>query len=81
MTGQSLDKEKVYSLIKRYGELDGQVSGLYASRFAGVNKTLNSDQRAPLVKLRNLTVVPKWTYMFSTPVNYPALPGSNYCSA
>jgi len=47
MTGQSLDKEKVYLLIKRYGELDGQVSGLYASRFAGVNKTLNSDQRAP----------------------------------
>jgi hypothetical protein len=47
MTGQSMDKEKVYSLFKRYGELDGQVSGLYASRFAEVNKTLTSDQHAP----------------------------------
>jgi len=34
MTGQSMDKEKVYPLFKRYGELDGQVSGLHASRFA-----------------------------------------------
>ena len=78
MTGQSMDKEKVYSLIKSYGELDGQVSGLYASRFAEVNKTLTADQRAALVKLRNLTVVPKGAYFFSTPINYPALPSTDY---
>ena len=78
MTGQSMDREKVYSLIKRYGELDGQVSGLYASRFAEVNKTLSADQRASLVKLRNLAVVPKGAYFFSTPINYPALPSTDY---
>lgn len=78
MAGQSMDRDKVYSLIKRYGELDGQVSGLYASRFAEVNKTLTSDQRASLVKLRNLTVVPKGAYFFSTPINYPSLPGTDY---
>lgn len=78
MAGQTMDKDKVYSLIKRYGELDGQVSGLYASRFAEVNKTLTSDQRAAMVKLRNLTVVPKGAYFFSTPINYPSLPSTDY---
>ena len=78
MAGQSMDKEKAYSLIKRYGQLDGQMSGLYAVRFAEVNKTLTSDQRAALVKLRNLTVVPKGAYMFSTPINYPSLPSIDY---
>jgi Spy/CpxP family protein refolding chaperone len=74
MAGQALDKEKVYSLIKRYGELDGQVSALYASRFSEVNKTLTASQRASLVKLRNLTVVPSGAYMFATPIKYPSLP-------
>jgi hypothetical protein len=73
-----MDKDKVFALIKRYGELDGQLSALYASRFAEVNKTLTSDQRATLVKLRNLTVVPKGAYFFSTPINYPSLPSVEY---
>jgi len=78
MTGQKMDKEKVYSLIQRYGELDGQVSCLYASRFTEVNKTLTADQRAALVKLRNLTVVPKGAYMFSTPISTPLIPSTDF---
>lgn len=78
MTGETIDKEKVYSLIKRYGELDGQMSALYASRFAAVNKTLTDSQRASLVKLRNLDVVPKGAYSFSAPVDMPKIPNTDF---
>lgn len=78
MTGGTIDKAKVYALIKRYGELDGQLSALYATRFAVVNKTITASQRAALVKLRDLTVVPKGAYMFSTPVAMPTMPSTDF---
>lgn len=78
MTGGTIDKARVYSLIERYGELDGEMSALYATRFAQVNKTLTDTQMASLIKLRNLTVVPQGGYRFSTPVSYPSLPSTDY---
>lgn len=78
MQGQTIDKEKVFALIKRYGELDGAMSGLYAERFSQVNKTLTSEQRANLVKLRNLDVVPQGAYFFSTPIKTPVVPGTDF---
>ena len=46
---------KRLSLIKAFcRELDGEMSWLYAAAFAKVNKSLTSEQRASLVKLRNL---------------------------
>ena len=78
MTGGTLDKAKVYSLIERYGELDGQMSALYASRFSAVNKTLTDTQRNALIKLRNLNVVPQGAYLFSTPVAMPAIPSTDF---
>ncbi|MFZ2513936.1 MAG: hypothetical protein WAW63_05780 [Candidatus Saccharimonadales bacterium] len=76
--GGTIDKNKVYTLINRYGQLDGQLSALYASRFTAVNKTLSADQRTALVKLRDLTVVPSGAYMFSTPINTPAISSTDY---
>ena len=78
IAGGTVNKELVYSLIERYGELDGQMSALYAYRFAAVNKTLTDTQRAALVKLRNLTVVPQGAYMFSTPTAMPEISSTNY---
>ena len=78
MAGGNPDKATVYSLIERYGSLDGSLSALYASRFAEVDRTLTSDQRQRLLKLRNLTVVPSGSYHFSTPVATPALPGTDF---
>ena len=78
IAGGTIDKEKVYSLIERYGELDGQVSALYASRFSEVNRTLTADQRAALLKLRNLDVVPQGAYRFSTPVAMPEIPNTDF---
>ncbi|MBF0594770.1 MAG: hypothetical protein HQL22_07365 [Candidatus Omnitrophica bacterium] len=78
ISGGTIDKNKVYLLIERYGELDGQMSGLYASRFAEVNKTLTSEQRVALVKLRNLDAVPQGAYRFSTPVTMPVVPNTDF---
>jgi Spy/CpxP family protein refolding chaperone len=78
MSGQKIDKEKVYSLIRRYGELDGQMSALYAERFATVNRTLTDSQRSAMVRLRNLSVVPQGAYRFSTPINMPDIPNTDY---
>lgn len=78
MTGETIDKEKVYTLIERYGELDGWVSALYATRFSEVNKTLTEQQRAELMELRDLDVVPEGIYRFSTPVAQPELPNTDY---
>ena len=78
MTAGPVDEAKVYSLEERYGELDGEISALYASRFAAVNETLTTDQRAALVKLRNLDVVPQGAYLFSTPVSMPVIPNTDF---
>ncbi|HEX2951804.1 MAG TPA: hypothetical protein VHV83_19895, partial [Armatimonadota bacterium] len=54
LAGQTPDKAKVISLGRRYGELDGEMSWYYTIAFARVNKPLTDDQKAVLVKLRNL---------------------------
>ncbi|MEI7918427.1 MAG: Spy/CpxP family protein refolding chaperone [Candidatus Saccharibacteria bacterium] len=77
-TGDTIDKTKVYNLINRYGQLDGQMSALYAAKFTAVNKTLTDTQRAALVKLRDLTVVPAGAYMFSTSINTPTIPSTDF---
>jgi Spy/CpxP family protein refolding chaperone len=54
LKGEKADREKVLALGRRYGELDGEASWLYAAAFAKVGKTLTAEQREKLVKLRNL---------------------------
>ena len=71
MIGETVDQAKVYALIERYGELDGQLSALYAIRFAQVKATLTDEQMTKLIALRNLDVVPDGAYLFSTPVAMP----------
>lgn len=78
ITGDTVDTDKVYALIQRYGELDGTVSALYAQRFADVNRTLTDDQRAALVALRDLDVSVDGTYLFSTLTATPALPNTDF---
>jgi hypothetical protein len=77
-SGQTIDKDKVYFLIERYGELDGLMSALYASRFAQVSQTLTDTQKAALIKLRDLDVVPEGAYLFSTPVAMPTIPNTDF---
>jgi len=78
LAGQSFDEQQVSALIKRYGELDGTISGLYAQRFAEVNRTLTDEQRTALVKLRDLDAAADGTYLFSALVKTPELPDTDF---
>ncbi len=65
LKGQTPDKKRIIALGRQYGELDGEVSWYYATAFARVNRTLTAQQRAALVKLRNLdgyTSAPYYIY-------------------
>ncbi len=75
LEGPAPDRARLAALGRRYGELDGEVSWLYATTFARINRTLTEDQRAALAKLRNLdgyTSAPY--YIYSDPArNAPEL--------
>jgi hypothetical protein len=65
LDGGKPDEALVLSLGRRYGELDGEMSFLYASAFAEINQTITDEQRAAMMKLRNLpgyTPAPFYVY-------------------
>lgn len=69
LAGGEADRAKVVALGRRYGELDGEMSYLYAEAFAKVNRTLTAGQRAALTKLRNLDgYVSAQAYLYSAPL-------------
>ena len=78
MDGTGPEWETVQQLIRRYGELDGTISCLYAERFTAVYQSLSAEQLEQLVALRNLSVVPDGAYAFSEPISYPVLPNLDY---
>ena len=65
INGGAIDKAKVYSLIERYGELDGELSFQMAEAFAAVYRTLTPTQKKALVKLRNQNKFPDGFYLFA----------------
>jgi Spy/CpxP family protein refolding chaperone len=79
LAGQTPDKAAVIALGRRYGELDGEMSWLYTIAYAKVNKTLTTEQKAALVKLRNLDgYVSAPAYLYSQPVQTaPTLPNTD----
>ena len=79
LNGGAADEKKVLALGRRYGELDGEMSWMYATAFAKANRTLTEMQRAGLKKLRNLdgyTNAP--AYLYSTPMkSLPSIPNTD----
>ncbi|MCU0370765.1 MAG: hypothetical protein MUC31_05075, partial [Bacteroidales bacterium] len=78
MNGQEVDKDKVYQLIGRYGELEGTMSCLYASHFREISRSLTAEQAAALLTIRDLDVVPEGAYRYSSPVAMPVIPDNDY---
>ena len=80
LTGGQADKAKVLALGRRYGELDGEMSWIYATAFAKVGRTLTAEQRAACVKLRNLDGYRSApAYLYSNPLQkMPVLPNSDF---
>jgi Raf kinase inhibitor-like YbhB/YbcL family protein len=83
MREASVDKDKVMALSRRYGELDGEISYLYATAFAQVGKTLTAEQKSTLLKLRNLDAkyTCKGAYLFSQAIAMPAIPDTDFLFA
>ena len=69
LTGQAPKEDEVVALGRRYGERDGDLSCRYATAFAAVNRTLTTEQRQTLVKLRNLAGYQSAkAYIYSNPL-------------
>jgi len=80
MKEPSVGKVKVMALSKRYGEQDGEISYFYATSFAQVAKTLTPDQKAKLLKLRNLDAkyTCKGAYLYSQAIPLPEIPNTDF---
>ena len=80
LAGNQTDKAKVMALGRRYGELDGEMSWMYATAFAKVGRTLTPAQRAVCVKLRNLNGYKSApAYLYSQPLQkVPDLPDTDF---
>jgi hypothetical protein len=77
--GESADKDKVLSLSKRYGELDGEMSYLYATAFAQVGKTLTAEQKGRLARLRTSNPSdPKGPFLYSSPISMPKIENTDF---
>jgi hypothetical protein len=77
--GQSADKDKVLSLSRRYGELDGELSYLYATAFAEVGKTLTAEQRKTLARMRTTKPSdPKGPFLYSSPIDMPEIGNTDF---
>jgi len=80
LKGETVDRQKVLALGRRYGELDGEMSWMEATAFAKANRTLTDAQRTALQKLRNLegyTSAPG--YLYSSPMkSLPAIPNTDF---
>ncbi|MEI7431382.1 MAG: hypothetical protein WCL27_13085 [Betaproteobacteria bacterium] len=74
LKGEIANQARVLALSKRYGELDGNLSYLYASAFAKVGQTLSPQQRQILMSLRKVDPSePKGPFLYSSPINMPRL--------
>ena len=77
--GESADEAKVLALSKRYGELDGEMSYLYATAFAKIGQTLTAQQKAKLSSMRTSNPAdPKGPFLYSTPINSPKIANTDF---
>ena len=74
LNGEAVDKTVMLTLSKRYGELDGELSYIYATAFANVARTLTAEQKAKLAALRNANPSdPKGPFLYSSPISMPQI--------
>ena len=74
-TGTTPDSSAVIALSARYGELDGTIAYLYATRFASVSQALTTSQRAGVTALASQLgyVSPTGAFLYSAPMPMPVI--------
>jgi phosphatidylethanolamine-binding protein (PEBP) family uncharacterized protein/Spy/CpxP family protein refolding chaperone len=83
MKEDAIDRDKVMSLSRKYGELDGEISYYYATAFAHVGKTLTAEQKKTLLKRRNLDAkyACQGAYLYSQAIDMPEVPNTDFLFA
>lgn len=76
--GNVADKDKVIRLSRRYGELDGELSYLYALAFARVGQSLTEAQKSALFAMRHVDPnQPQGPFLYSSPIASPNIGNSD----
>jgi hypothetical protein len=79
MNGETADRARVVALSRRYGELDGRLSHLYATRFVEVARTLQPGQKERLMALRSLEGYEcRGAYVYSDPIPWPEMRSTDF---
>jgi len=79
LNGETASRDRVLLLSHRYGELDGEMSYLYATAFARVGKTLTPAQKAKLTGMRTINPSePKGPFLYSDPIPVPSLGNTDF---
>ncbi len=69
LRGETADAKRVETLSRRYGELDGELSYLYAVAFGKVGQSLTAAQKSTLHSMRQVDPnEPKGPFIYSNPV-------------
>ncbi len=78
LEGEAADQNKILALSKRYGELDGNLSYLYATAFATVGQTLSPQQKQTLMAMRKIDPTePKGPFLYSSSINMQSVDGTD----
>ncbi len=79
MKEDSVDEAEILALSERYGQADGELSCLYATRFAEVFQTLTPEQKQKLAGLRNLEKFPcRGAYLYSQNISMPEIRNTDF---
>jgi len=81
LTGRTIDQNKIQTLGRQYGALDGEISYYYATAFSSVGKTITSTQKATLLHIRDLENCPcedGKIYLFSDKINQPDIENTDF---
>ncbi len=70
--GNTADRAKVVELSQRFGELDGEITYLYAKAFTRLRHSLSSSQKEDAVRLRNISQYPcRGAFIYAEPSAVP----------
>ncbi len=79
LSGEAAARSRVLALGRRYGELDGALSYLYATAFAATGKSLTAEQRERIAALRTLDPsAPRGPFLYSWPTRMPEIESTDF---
>ncbi|MCK6685864.1 MAG: Spy/CpxP family protein refolding chaperone [Thermoanaerobaculia bacterium] len=79
LDGPAADRARVIALGRRYGELDGRLSYLYATTFATVGKSLTPEQRERIAALRPQDPsASRGPFLYSSPIRMPEIASTDF---